>query len=852
MSDAPRAVERRSGWVLMLNHRRALLVLLGALCVALGIVLGLVRFVVPERAPATLSPPPPATAPLTHHLAFVVVDGLRHDVATDPVRMPHFAQRMRKHASGEIWAGPVSMTSAAVLTYGTGQRGGLDQIVNNETGSRVAYNHLIENARAAGLSTFGIGDHAWFFLYRDAWTIARPDPSGVAIDVDYNHLTFAAAEEARTSVPRPNLLVVHFVTPDHQAHAYGVTSKRYQDHLLDFDGKLDAFLGTLPDDTSVIVTSDHGATHTGTHGSDTPEQRRSPFFAYGPGVVARAPGEDRLEQRDLASTFAALLGVSAPAHGRGHVLVDWLAVPEDARARIACADLQRLATFARASDVPGEIVARAVGTDCGSDVAARTKITNARIAARTLDEALGSARSGGRIGAWLVPLLALLGASMVAGWSLGRRTSARFLKAPMLLALVAGTIVAVLLTRHVERLPGIQPIAVRATLLTLGNLIVLMGVVRHTRAVEWLDERGAVAASLVPGLLLLTPSRSTQVESYVLVAVLGLLAVTERLGLRSSDGPPRRLRGRPIVALVALLVVLAPCALQENLGLPGRLVQAPLVPAVVALAVLAAERAAREIELKRTDPRVTYGLAFLGALVAVLSLLGRRHAPPTWCMMAWLGLPLVAAIAWASGKRALAELLAFAAYAWVSREFDVPVLAAVVLVASTFGNAIARRDEGAPPPSLVLLSVTFGFGLVYFVRIGIENGIDFTQLDWGAGAFRDPKASVLRIGLALLWKHGFAVAAVLHAMVLPWSQSLRRHVVRGLVAAELLRAGFLAVILSMCADSFWTALRVIGDIPHALIASVVTATVLALLPRGRTDASTLTAARPVAAADAAE
>lgn len=822
----------------MSSFRRSLLVVFAALLVALGMVVGVVRFVVPQGAPKAMAKPAPATTPLTRYLAFVVVDGLRHDVATDPALMPIFAQRMKDRASGEIWAGSVSMTSSAVLTYATGQRGGLDQIINNETGSKVAYDNLIDNAREKGLVTFGTGDHAWFFMFRDSWSKSKPDPSGVAIDVDFNHETFAAAYGALGDTPRPNLMVLHFVTPDHQAHAYGVQSERYKKHIHDFDQKLEKLLSAIPADTTVLITSDHGATDTGTHGSDTPVQRRSPFVAYGPGIVAKAPSDKPLDQIDLASTFAALLGVSAPAHGRGHVLVDWLDVPDAARAKIACADLDRLSSFARATMGSPEAVAELTQNACAGD-APREKIARAATAARALDDAMGTSHIGGRASAWLVPLLALLAAAALSLLAIGRQALRASPLTPAALGVGALLVIGLFLTKFVERLPGYGPTVVRVLLYVAGNAVVLTALLRARKTAEWLDRRAVLAAVIVPGILIVTPSRTTQIESFVLAAVIGLYAIAGQMpGAEAQEGAkdraPGRLKPGPLLGAAAMLGCFSPSAFIENFGIPKLITNAPFVPAVLALAVLGAERALREVrarDLRGNDRATTAALTALGVVVASLSLYGRTHAPPTLCLYAWLGLPFLAALAWVRGRRAFAEMLAMAAYAWVSREFDMPVVVAIILLASAVAHALAERPGGVTRPFLVLLSVTFAFSLVYIVRIGVENGIDFMQLDWGAGAFRDPDASVRRIGLAIIWKHAFAVAAVVYALLSALPAELRVAVARGLVAAEALRAGFLAVVLSSCGDSFWTALRVIGDLPHPLVAMVVASVALVVVTR---------------------
>jgi predicted AlkP superfamily pyrophosphatase or phosphodiesterase len=85
--------------------------------------------------------------------------------------------------------------------------------------------------------------------------------------VDYNAEIFAAAREFLRATPRPNVTIYQFVTPDHQAHACGVFSEKYRAHIRGFDKELEALLGEIPADTTVILTSDHGAAASGTHGT---------------------------------------------------------------------------------------------------------------------------------------------------------------------------------------------------------------------------------------------------------------------------------------------------------------------------------------------------------------------------------------------------------------------------------------------------------------------------------------------------------------------------------------------------------------------------------------------------------
>lgn len=813
--------------------RRACFLALASLGLVVALVVGFVRLIVPRPPPASVALPAPVGPALTSHLVLVIVDGLRHDIAVDPSRMPHFARSMRERPSAEIWAGRVSMTSAAILTFATGQRGGVDQIVNNESGSKVAYNDLVSNARAAGLVTAFTGDRAWLRMFPDAWSMAHPDPQGVAIDVDYNAEIFAATREFLRAEPRPNLLVAHFVTPDHQAHAHGVLSDRYRAHMLDFDRSLRDLLASLPPDTTVFVTSDHGATDTGTHGSDTPVQRRSPLFAYGPGVAREQKEARALDQMDLPSTLAALLGVPAPAHGRGHVLADWLDVPDEERARIACADLDRLLAYAqathRAETAAAALVwAGASAGACDAQTSPRDRIEAAAAVSARIDRSLGQATVGGLPLAWLVPSFALAAALALGLAVIGRRalpplweTAHAGLFALELLA------VSLALTYGLERLPGRWPNAARVALYALVHAGLLMALVRARAVADWLDRHAAFGAVVLPGLLVVTPTKTTQGEAFVVSVLITAAAVSIGVPRAGEPYPPRRAWGaRPGHALLLLGLVAALWRLgfTDATFLPAALAPgstALLAAAVLSIGVIAVERGSRAAA---RGEAWAWRDAALGAAVAITSLALRRSGPAPLCITGLVGMPVAAFFAWRRGRRALAELLLLGSYAWVSRDGELPILAATLVVASAVGHALAKSLKGRPPrPSAVLVLVTFLFAWPFLQRIGIQQGIDFIHLDWGAGAFRDRDVSIARVGLSLGYKHLLARGAVVFAVLAALPPAYRSPAVRGLLVAEVARAAALITMLYICGGSFWTAMRVIGDIPHALAAVVVAA-----------------------------
>ena len=202
--------------------RKLLRLVVGVLYVAGGVYASL-SLLKPQK------PPPLAKAAVVHealtkHLLFVIVDGLRYDIATDPERMPHFAEAMRSHRSAEILAGPVSMTSSAILTFATGQRGRLEQVARNINPDPPPYESWMQNARERGLSVALVGDRTWTEMFGPYFSELRQDPPGVAMEHDFNDKTFRDAREILAHAP--NAMVLHFVTPDHRAIATAYYQRR--------------------------------------------------------------------------------------------------------------------------------------------------------------------------------------------------------------------------------------------------------------------------------------------------------------------------------------------------------------------------------------------------------------------------------------------------------------------------------------------------------------------------------------------------------------------------------------------------------------------------------------------------
>lgn len=93
-------------------------------------------------------------------------------------------------------------------------------------------------------------------------------------------------------------------------------------------------------------------------------------------------------------------------------------------------------------------------------------------------------------------------------------------------------------------------------------------------------------------------------------------------------------------------------------------------------------------------------------------------------------------------------------------------------------------------------------------------------MDWGAGAFRDKAVSPLTIGVALTYKYVLAYVLLLGTLLPCLPRRVAEPLIVTLVGMYVARSLSLLLMLFFCGGSYWTALRVIGDMPFALIGAV--------------------------------
>lgn len=794
-------------------ERRFVALLLGAVYV-LGVVYGVLVLVLRPPPPPQV-PSPQARPALSKHVLLLIVDGLRYDVATDPDAMPRFAEAMHQHRSAEIFAGPISMTSAAIQNYGTGQRGRFAQIVRNINPDPPAFNSWLANAAARGRRLALAGDPAWIEMYGASFSDKRLDPEGVAMDYDFNDRTFASTRELHAK--SPDFLVAHFVTPDHQGHVYGIPSARYRKHIHDFDGRLFQLLAEFENDWTVIVTSDHGAADSGTHGADVRVQRRSPIFAYGPGIAP--PGEpETLDQSDLAGTLAALLGVPAAAHSQGHLLSSWLAVSPELGADYACSDAERALTLLRAEEpARAPALAASLASGCARERGAEQRRRAAASVVREVDTILTTAQGYLSFKGCVFLATVLLGASLVAWLLVGRAVA---------VAVVLGVLgaSAVALVAGLEHLPGYWPKTIDGALFVLFNLPSLLFLLKPERLIALLDRYSVLAAAIVPGGFAVAYPTNLEPVAFSICLVAPLVIL---LGQRADSWGVSFRRGETAARLV-------------NIGLIAAW-GAALAPAGISASGAYSTLAAREL--------LTFGLGLLliglvawvllrpsGAdryrrlagfmLLAAASLWLRRWAP------VWLGRPLLIGLpilgAWLVARRRfeLGFWLVFCGYLWVSRDFEVLPVTGGLGITLMLGERFGSMPEGAWSRGRWLIAVGVLFCVMFLVRLGVSAGLDALSLDFGAGAFRDKHVPAWWIASAVIWKYLLIALLLIAAYLRRVPGAVAERSVVALIALSVCRAAVLLGMMQLANGSFWTSMRVISDLPFALLFAVAAAAAL--------------------------
>jgi predicted AlkP superfamily pyrophosphatase or phosphodiesterase len=177
---------------------------------------------------------------------------------------------------------------------------------------------LVEVARAAGLKC------AFFYNWEPLRNLSRPGCLTFSYFRENCKITDGdevnALEAARFIEQIPlDFAFVYFGVVDEIGHVYGWMSDQYLAQVESADRALATVLKSLPDDSSILLQSDHGG-HDRGHGTDLPDDMTIPWIVTGPHVRSNFEIPDTVSLLDTAPTLALLLSITPDPAWQGHAI----------------------------------------------------------------------------------------------------------------------------------------------------------------------------------------------------------------------------------------------------------------------------------------------------------------------------------------------------------------------------------------------------------------------------------------------------------------------------------------------------------------------------------------------------
>ena len=278
-------------------------------------------------------PSPYPDEPLTEGYLFLIFDGGRKDMMSDPEIMPNLNKKVEEGAYLHILANPLTMTAMCVKEMATGVPSRPNEALQNfhpqhpgsPDGFNLASSHDQDGDGEPDNYVGLIGDYVWSGLFPDnkenvPYSKARyghadyyeGDEEGFDTLVSWLNGEIPVGQEQ----PR-NLIIAHLAGLDSVGHRYGSVGSDYEEKMRWIDDELVDVFAAVPDDWTVLVTSDHGLTDSGQHGSDSKQQREVAGFMWGPNIKQGANVKG-LNQVDVATLPSVLFSLPMPhaIHGR--------------------------------------------------------------------------------------------------------------------------------------------------------------------------------------------------------------------------------------------------------------------------------------------------------------------------------------------------------------------------------------------------------------------------------------------------------------------------------------------------------------------------------------------------------
>jgi len=305
------------------SQRTALLVMVLFSFLLIGLSLPGILFSDPHSQSSTAFPDD--LDPLTEHVLLVVLDGVPRSVFDDADVMPFTASFEQIGVKAPVQTSELTLTGACIKEMATGRNAvPMDAIRNWEVSNEVR-NDPFYYAEYQGGSVAFTGFYVWKNLYPEDFFFHDTSP-------DFGFEDISLADDYAMNVvngwvggDHHQLMVAHLGGTDHAAHIHGLESELYKKRLRDLDSELADLFGSVPDDWTVLLTSDHGLTNYGGHALGTGAAAEEVYlFAKGPGIASPGELDSVIEQRDISVLLSSLLGLPLPTSSDAVIPLDML------------------------------------------------------------------------------------------------------------------------------------------------------------------------------------------------------------------------------------------------------------------------------------------------------------------------------------------------------------------------------------------------------------------------------------------------------------------------------------------------------------------------------------------------
>jgi len=276
--------------------------------------------------------PPDEFEPLSEHVLLIVLDGVPRVIFDDAEMMPFISSFHEIGVKVPVQTSKLTLTGACVKEMATGRNAvPMDAIRNWEVNNEVR-NDPFYHAEYIGHSVAFTGFYVWANMYPEALFTHQTSPDYGFEDIHQADDHALGVVEEWMTTNQHNLMVAHLGGTDHAAHIHGLDSSVYQERLNQLDRQVEDLFSKVPDDWTVLLTSDHGLTNYGGHALGTGAAAEEVYlFANGKGISSPKELSEPIEQRDISLLISSLMNLPLPVSSDAAIPLDLLDLTEQER-----------------------------------------------------------------------------------------------------------------------------------------------------------------------------------------------------------------------------------------------------------------------------------------------------------------------------------------------------------------------------------------------------------------------------------------------------------------------------------------------------------------------------------------